>query len=210
MKKTVSINLNGMLFNIDDDAYQRLEAYLKRIELHFSDQEGSAEIMNDIEGRIAELLNERLGSTVDVVSLRHIEEVIKIMGEPDEFESNGESEKKQAEAPHGSTYAYRQKRVYRDPDNRILGGVCGGLGAYLDIDPVIVRILFVVAFFIFGISLLLYIILWIVIPEAKTTAQKLEMRGDPVNVSNIGGFMRDEFESVKNSFSGKGKRKDRK
>lgn len=199
MKKTISINLNGMLFNIDDDAYNRLEEYMKRIEAHFSGQDESKEIMNDIEARIAELLNERLGGSNKVISLNDIEEIIKTMGNPDEFgETEQESQSKQQ-----YHYTHRPRRLYRDPDNRVLGGVCGGIGAYMNIDPVIFRIIFVIIFFGFGVGLLIYLVLWIVIPEAKTTAQKLEMRGDPVNVSNIGSFIKEEFDNVKNSFRGK-------
>ena len=89
--------------------------------------------------------------------------------------------------------------MYRDPDTRILGGVCGGMGAYWHIDPIIVRVLFLIALFGFGIGFLLYILLWIVIPVAKTTAQKLEMRGEPVTVENIKRFVREEFGNVKKS-----------
>ncbi len=200
MKKTVSINLNGLLFNIDDDACKKLEEYISRIESHFSKQEDSHDIMNDIEARISELLNERLGNTKTVISIQDIEEIIKIMGEPYEF---ADTQEKQTT---GSYYS-RHRRVYRDPDNRVLGGVCGGLGAYLSVDPVVIRIVFVIVFFGFGVGLLIYLLLWIVIPEAKTTAQKLEMRGDPVNASNLGNFMRNEFENVKNSFKGRKRHK---
>jgi phage shock protein PspC (stress-responsive transcriptional regulator) len=199
MKKTITINLNGMLFNIDDDAYTRLEEYMKRIEAHFSGQDESNEIMNDIEARIAELLNERLGGGKKAVSLSDIEEIIKTMGNPDEFAETEQEDRNN----HHYHHTHRPKRLYRDPDNRVLGGVCGGIGAYMNIDPVIFRIIFVISFFGFGVGLLIYLVLWIVIPEAVTTAQKLEMRGDPVNVSNIGSFIKDEFENVKNSFKGK-------
>ena len=87
--------------------------------------------------------------------------------------------------------------MYRDPDHRILGGVCSGMGAYWHIDPLIVRILFLVTFFGFGIGLLIYLLLWVVIPVARTTAQKLEMRGEPVTVENIKRFVREEFRNVK-------------
>ena len=202
MKKTISINLNGMLFNIDDDAYNRLEEYLRLIEAHFKDHDESDEIMNDIEARIAELLSERLGGAKKAVSLNDIDEIISIMGNPDEFDESGQ-EHQNKQQYH---YSYRTRRLYRDPDNRILGGVCGGMGAYTNVDPVIFRIIFVIIFFGFGAGLLIYLVLWVVIPEATTTAQKLEMRGDPVNVSNIGSFIREEFENVKSSFKSKKKR----
>ena len=201
MKKTISINLNGILFNIDDDAYNLLEEYLHKIELHFSGQSEAKEILSDIESRIAELLTERSGGAKKVISTSDIEEVIKIMGNPDDF---GEQEQKENKS-HYTSYRQKQKRIYRDPENRILGGICGGMGLYVNVDPIIFRIIFVVAFLGFGVGLLIYILLWIIIPEAKTTAQKLEMRGDPVNVSNIGNFFKEEFENVKNSFKGKKK-----
>lgn len=202
MKKTVSINLNGILFNIDDDAYMKLEEYLNRIESHFSGQHESKEIMADIESRIAELLTERFGGAKKVVSVADIDEIIKTMGNPNDFAEPGTENKNKGY----SSYSRRQKRIYRDSDNRVLGGVCGGMGAYVNIDPVILRIIFIIVFFAGGAGLLIYILLWIIIPEAVTTAQKLEMRGDPVNVSNIGNFIQEEFDSVKNSFRSKKKK----
>ncbi len=197
MKKTLTINLAGMVYNIDEDAYNKLRLYLENIELHFSDEKEIADIMNDIEIRISELLSEKIEPHKQVITITDIEEIIKTMGEPHEF---GDPDREEKHRTYSSSY---QKRVYRDPDNRVLGGVCGGLGAYMGIDSVIIRIIFVIIFFLFGAGLLIYIILWIIIPEAKTTAQKLEMRGEPVNVSNIGSFVKEEFENVKNSFKGR-------
>ena len=91
--------------------------------------------------------------------------------------------------------------MYRDPDSRVIGGVCSGLSAYFGIDPVFLRLIFLIAFFGFGVGLLIYLILWIVLPEARTTAQKLEMRGEKVNVSNIGNFVKDEFNNMKRNIS---------
>ncbi len=199
MKKTISVNLNGTLFYIDNDAYALLEEYLNRIEVHFSGEDEAKEIMSDIEARIAEILNERTGGAKKVVSSDDIEEIIRIMGSPNDFGEQGQEEHKNNYHSH----SHKHRRIYRDPDNRVLGGVCGGLGAYVNVDPVIFRIIFVVAFFGVGVGFLIYLLLWIIIPEATTTAQKLEMRGDPVNVSNIGNFFKEEFESVKKSFKGK-------
>ncbi|HSN50214.1 MAG TPA: PspC domain-containing protein [Bacteroidales bacterium] len=194
MKKSFSVNLGNRVFNIDEDAYLKLSAYLERIEGHFSDLKEREDILNDIELRISELFSERLGVNKQVITLTDVDEVIRIMGDPHEI---GGSE----EEP-GTTWESRRtgrRRIYRDPDDRMIGGVCGGLAAYTDIDPVIMRLIFVVLLFM-GVGVLAYIILWIVVPEARTTAQKLEMRGDSVNTSNIGNFFRDEFESVKKSF----------
>jgi phage shock protein PspC (stress-responsive transcriptional regulator) len=195
MKKTVSVNLGNRVYNIDDDAFVRLKEYLDRIESYFSDEKEREDIINDIELRISELLTERMKPEKQIITLQDVDEVIRIMGDPHEISGSEEQS-------HHASGEKRTgpRRIYRNPDDRMLGGVCGGLGAYLGIDPVIVRILFVL-FLIFGIGFLVYIILWIVIPEAKTTAQKLEMRGDTVNASNIGNFFKEEFESVKKSFS---------
>lgn len=202
MKKTLSVNLGNRVYNIDEDAYSRLKVYLDRIEGYFSDQKEREDIINDIEMRLAELFSERIHADRQVITLTDVEDAIKIMGDPQEI--GGEKGKTYNETSH--TYyerSNRNRRLYRDPDNRVLGGVCGGLGAYLDVDPVIIRVILVVLFLAAGFGLLIYIIMWIVVPEAKTTAQKLEMRGDPVNASNIGNFFKEEFDSVKKSFKKK-------
>jgi len=199
MKKTFSVNLGNRVYNIDDDAYMRLKEYLDRIESYFSDEKEREDIINDIEMRLSELFSERLTPSRQVITLADVEDSIRIMGDPSEIGGvKGKSEPFKSHERYGG-----RRRLYRDPDNRVFGGVCGGLGAYLDVDPVIIRIILVVLFFAFGVGLLVYLIMWIVVPEAKTTAQKLEMRGDPVNASNIGNFFREEFDSVKNSFKRK-------
>jgi phage shock protein PspC (stress-responsive transcriptional regulator) len=199
MKKTLTVNLANQVFHIDEDAYLQLKEYLDRIESHFSNSEERKDIMSDIETRIAELFSERITPDKEVITLQDIEQVTAIMGDPVEIGGSAEA------GPETFMPSSKPKRLYRDPDNRVLGGVCGGIGIYLGIDPIIIRIIFLLVFFGFGIGLLIYIIMWIVVPEAVTTAQKLEMRGDSVNASNIGKFMRDEFESVKKNFHGKRK-----
>jgi len=198
MKRAISINLGGIVFNIDDDAYRELQAYLTKIESCFSDREESKEIMNDIEVRIAELFNEKITDYKKVITSKDVNEIIDVMGRPEQI---GETEKE-------STYEQRERfgpsgyrRMYRDPDNRILGGVCSGMSAYWRIDPIILRILFVIAFLGFGTGLIIYIILWVVLPEAKTKAQKLEMMGEKVNVSNIGKAFKEEFNNVKKNMN---------
>ncbi len=194
MKKTLTINLANQVFHIDEDAYIRLKEYLDRIESHFSNKEERKDIISDIENRISELFGERTSAEKQVITLQDIEEIIRIMGDP--VEIGGFT----ASGPEEETTTPGTRRLYRDPDNRVLGGVCSGIGMYFKLDPTIVRLVFLVIFFGFGIGFLIYIILWIVVPEARTTAQKLEMRGDPVNASNIGKFMRDEYEHVKKNF----------
>jgi phage shock protein PspC (stress-responsive transcriptional regulator) len=193
MKKTFQVNLGNRVYSIDEDAYLRLKEYLDRIEGYFSDQHEREDILNDIEGRIAELFTERLNQGRQVINLSDVTEVTGIMGDPREISGTGEPPRPEMPRYSGS------RRIYRDPDDRVFGGVCSGLAWYFGLDRVMVRLLFVL-FMIFGIGLLVYIILWIVTPEALTTAQKLEMRGDPVNASNIGNFFSEEFESVKKHF----------
>jgi len=199
MKKTLTINLANQVFHIDEDAFLRLRVYLDRIEGHFADTNERSDILSDIETRISELFSQRITQQKQVIIIQDVEEIIRIMGDPAEIGGGEQAETKDY------TKVSKPKRLYRDPDNRVLGGVCGGIGQYFKIDPLIVRILFLVVFFGFGIGLLIYIILWIVVPEARTTTQKLEMRGDPVNASNIGNFVKDEFETVKKNFQGKKK-----
>ncbi len=196
MKKAIKINLSGLIFHIDDDAYEKLKTYLDTISRHFSNKQESKEIIDDIETRIAELFQERITEENQVISLLIVNEVIDIMGNPEDIADSGE----EAEGHRTFHESYsRSRRLYRDPENSVIGGVCGGLSAYFGVDPVIFRLLFVIFFFAGGASILVYAILWIVLPKAETAAQKLEMRGEKVNVSNIEKKIREEYESVKDN-----------
>jgi phage shock protein PspC (stress-responsive transcriptional regulator) len=191
MKVTLNINIGGYAFHIDEDAYHELKAYLRSLELHFTGEDSSSEIMADIETRMSELFRARLGSFRQVITMADVQEIIRIMGTPEDFvdqDSYSAKEKFTSTSSH---------RMYRDPDNRIIGGVCSGMGAYWRIDPVILRVLFIVFAIAGGFGALVYLVLWIVLPEAKTTAQKIEMKGDPVNVHNIKESVKEEFERVK-------------
>ena len=167
MKITVTINLNGQVFTIDED----------------------------IEARIAELLKERITTSKQSITIDDIENVITIMGKPKDF---GPSSNSNESNNQDTIKNYRfNRRLYRDPDNRIIGGVASGIGAWLNVDPVIVRVFFVLSFFAVG--PLLYIILWIIIPLARTSAQKLEMIGQDITIENIERVIKDEFREVKES-----------
>ena len=193
MKKTFSINISGIIFNIDDDAYDKLGDYLNSIKKHFVNVEGNEEIFTDIESRIAEILQSKLSEDKQVIIIDDINEVISVMGQPYEF---GEEEKEEDRAEETFNDTRGDKRLYRDVDNRVLGGVCSGLGAYFRIDPLWFRLGFLVAMFS-GFGILLYLILWIAVPEARTTAERLEMKGEKVNVSNIEKSIREEFDYFK-------------
>ncbi len=196
MKKTIKINLSGNIFHIDEDAYDHLKKYLDAIGRHFSGREGGEEILNDIEARIAELFQEKRSKDEEVITRILVVEVIEIMGDPEEI-INTANEDSPPGGPSASATGSGTKRLYRDPENSVIGGVCGGLGAYFNVDPLLFRILFIVLFFLGGASILVYIILWIVLPRALTAAQKLEMRGEPVTVSNIEKKIREEYESAR-------------
>jgi phage shock protein PspC (stress-responsive transcriptional regulator) len=192
MNKTVNINLGGIFFHIDEDAYLKLSKYLEAIKRHLSDDEGKAEIMSDIEIRISELFSEKIRNHNQVITVKDIDEVIAIMGEPKDYRIDDQEPESKT---YYAQYSSASRKLYRDEDNNILGGVLAGLGHYFGIDKVWLRILFLVLFFFFGTGGLIYIILWIIIPSAKTTAEKLQMKGQPVNISNIEKKVREEFEN---------------
>jgi phage shock protein PspC (stress-responsive transcriptional regulator) len=191
MKITVSINLGGYSFNIDEDAYAELKSYLKNLELHFAGEESSSEILSDIETRMAELFRTKITSYKQVINIEDVRQAISVLGTPEDIsDTEGPSTRDKFSSP-----GYH--RMYRDPDHRIIGGVCSGMGAYWDIDPVIIRVIFVALVLAGGIGALVYLILYIVLPEAKTTAQKIEMKGNPVNIHNIKDSVKKEFDTVR-------------
>jgi phage shock protein PspC (stress-responsive transcriptional regulator) len=194
MKPTMKVSIGNTAFNIEEDAYNVLKNYLDRLNAHYANLSSGKEIIEDIELRIAELLSERIGSSEQPVSENIIKEVIDILGFPEEMEANDkQSEKEFSESKTKNV----QKKLYRDTDNKVLGGVCSGLANYFNIDVVLVRVLFVVFFlgfsalhfFTFGITsgtiLLIYLILWVVTPPARTMQQRYEMHGEKPNVKNI-------------------------
>ncbi|MEX2589913.1 MAG: PspC domain-containing protein, partial [Chitinophagales bacterium] len=200
MNKTLSINLNSLVFQIDEIAYEKLSNYLKAIANRFEGMEGADEITSDIEARIAEMFSEKLSNTKQVISLADVESVIEVMGRPEDFETIED----ELEADPAATKGKKSPRkLFRDTENSIVGGVCSGISAYLGIsDPIFLRLIFLIAFFGFGSGFLLYIILWIVIPEAKTASDKLHMRGEAINVSNIEKTIKEEFDNIKKNIDG--------
>ncbi|MFA9189470.1 PspC domain-containing protein [Flavobacterium magnesitis] len=194
MNKTVNINLGGMFFHIDEDAYQKLSRYFDAIKRSLTNSSGQDEIIKDIEMRIAELLNEKQKSEKHVVGLKDVDEVISIMGQPEDYIIEDEPK---TENKYHSTPSFKSKKLYRDGEKGMIGGVAAGLSHYFGIDTIWIRItLILFIFFGFGTGIIAYIILWIVTPEAKTTSEKLEMTGEPVTISNIEKKVRQEFETV--------------
>lgn len=199
MKKTLTVNINGIVFHIDEDAYRVLNNYLESINAHFSRTQGGDEIVSDIEARIAEMLKERIGDDRQVITIDDIEVVIQVIGQPSEF---GEEFTEDTGGSSTYTSGKSTRRLYRDPEHSVLGGVCGGMGGYFNADPVWFRIAFVLLCIPgIGMPLLVYVVLWIVIPEAKTAAERLEMKGEKVNISNIESSIKEEINNLKNKIN---------
>lgn len=201
MNKTVTANISGVVFHIETDAYEKLHQYLNTIRKYFKDSDGTDEIMADIEARIAELFKEKLEGGKDVITMENVQQVVEVMGEPEQYMDEDSSENYQEPSSgfyqEARTREFKTKKLYRDPEDNVLGGVCSGLGYYFGIDKVWLRAAFLIAFFGFGFGGLLYLILWAIIPSAKTTAEKLEMKGEPINVENIGNTIKEEFNAFK-------------
>ncbi len=194
MNKTVNINLGGMFFHIDEDAYQKLTRYFDAIKRSLSNSSGHDEIIKDIEMRVSELLNEKQKSDKHVVGLKDVDEVIAVMGQPEDYIIEDDLK---TPSTYSENTNIRSKKLYRDKEKGMIGGVAAGLGHYFGIDAVWIRIVLILLVFAgFGTGILAYIILWVVTPEAITTSEKLEMTGEPVNISNIEKKVREEFESV--------------
>ena len=195
MNKTVNINLGGMFFHIEEDAYQKLSNYINAIKRSLTNSSGQDEIIKDIELRVSELLTEKQKTEKHVVTIKEVDEVIAVMGQPEDYRIE-DNDTEKTEPNFKTTSFSTTRKLYRDKENEMIGGVLAGLSYYIGIDKVWLRIFFLILFFAWGTGVLAYIILWIVMPEAKTTAEKLEMTGEPVTISNIEKKVREEFENV--------------
>ncbi|RZJ69199.1 PspC domain-containing protein [Flavobacterium sp.] len=197
MNKTVNINLGGSFFHIDEDAYQKLSRYFEAIKRSLNNSNGQDEIIKDIEMRIAEIISEKHNHSNQVINSREVDEVITIMGQPEDYRLEDDGEPAKASVAYDQMAPRRMKKLYRDTEKGMIGGVATGLGHYFGIDSVWIKILFLVFVFAgFGTGIIAYFVLWIVTPAAVTTAEKLEMRGEPVNISNIEKKVREEFDTV--------------
>lgn len=197
MKKTININLAGIHFHIDEDAFQKLSSYFDSIRKSLKNMDGNQEIMEDIEARIAELFSEKIDSYKQVVTIQEVDAVIAIMGEPEAYEMDEEFEEK---PPHSKASGTSTKKLFRDIDNKYIGGVSSGLGHYLGVDAIWIRLIWILLILAgMGSPVLVYIILWILIPAAITTSDKLKMTGDPINISNIEKKFKEGFTNVTDS-----------
>lgn len=182
MRKTVSITINGQLFHIEEQAFKKLDEYLDAIRSHFASFEDKHEIVSDIEARVAEHFSEKLSKAKNVISEREVEELIGQMGTVKDFEQfEGDEHVKDEPSERRDS----SKRLYRDVENQMIAGVAAGIANYFAVDPTIIRLIFVATILFGGAGILIYLVLWLVVPEAKTTTEKVEMRGVPLTIKRI-------------------------
>lgn len=201
MNKTVNINLAGVFFHIDEDAYAKLQRYLSAIKHSFEGVHGEDEIIADIEARIAELFSSKIKDNRQVIGITELDEVITVMGQPEDylvdddiFEDTPPGHKNSSRSTNRSGSG---KKLYRDIDNAYIGGVASGLGHYFGIDSLWIRLgLVLIVIAGVGFPIFLYILLWVLIPEASSTADKLSMSGKAVNIDNIQEKVKEGFENV--------------
>jgi phage shock protein PspC (stress-responsive transcriptional regulator) len=203
MKKTINISIGGFSFQIEEDAYVSLEKYLNAVKEHFSEYAEAEEIVSDIESRIADQFSEKTGSE-KIVTKEIVEELIAAMGTPEQF--GGEQKEKKGRYKKISE-EFGARKFYRDPANTVIAGVASGIAAYFgNIDPVWVRLAFALSIFFGGFGILLYLLLWIIVPLAETNTEKMEMRGEPINIKNLEKTVKDrlnEFKHTDRSWIGK-------
>jgi phage shock protein PspC (stress-responsive transcriptional regulator) len=255
MKKVMSVNIGGLVFQIDNEAYTKLDGYIKALEKQFQGTEGSEEIIGDIESRIAEIFQDKMKAGRESIRTEDIDEIVRIMGAPKDLgqesaeayatpgspgsstaqASSGSAEGSTASAGTGASAAghaggsssaagsasgdaasdpagsrpqdhsgpstgNNPKRFFRNSEDKLLGGVCSGFATYIDADPLIVRLAFLLAVLGFGMGPVVYLILWIVVPEAKTTSEKLQMKGEKVTIDSIEKAIRKEANDIKKRF----------
>jgi phage shock protein PspC (stress-responsive transcriptional regulator) len=197
MNKTIIININGTVFHIEEDAYEILKNYMTDVKRHFLNSADSLEITTDIENRVAEMFSEILaGENKQVIVEQDVNTVIEQMGRVEDFEDLYEDNKNQAGAPH--TYTTSERKLFRDPDDHLISGVCAGIANYFNVEPVWIRSGFFLAIFFGGGGLLLYAILWILIPKATTRADRMAMKGEKLNLQGFKNNLEEELSTVKN------------
>ena len=192
MNKTIIININGIVFHIEEDAYEVLRSYMTEVKRHFAYSPDSEEIVTDIENRLAEMFSERLAEqNKQVIVIQDVNEITQRMGSATEFDLDDEPDAFQS---HG----YRaERKLFRDPDDRVIGGVCAGLGHYFDMEAKWVRLIAFVVTLLWGTGLIVYVILWIILPNARTRAEKMAMKGEPINLQNFKKNFDEEIEALR-------------
>lgn len=190
MNKTVTCNIAGLVFHIEEQAYEMLSNYLSSLKNRLSKSADADEIVEDIEARIAELFSNSISNRQEVILEKNVEDVIAALGKPEEFlldDEDMEQENFTSSTDKSSNYSNEksEKTLMRDTENGVIAGVCSGVAAYIGWDVVFVRILFLLALFLTGFGFIVYIVLWLAAPEAQTSTDRLRMRGKPINVDTI-------------------------
>lgn len=195
MKKTLSITLGGRIFAIEEDGYNVLDSYLKSLRTHFATDPSVDELVQDIEYSFGEKFSEKLVKGKQVVTLEDVEAVIAVVGRVEEIaDENTDSHNSPTQTAQAATEPQTtpRKRLYRNTDERIIAGVASGIAAYFGIDPLIIRLLFIALLFANGLGLLIYVVLWIAVPAAETSLQKLEMQGKEPNLTEFQELTKDK------------------
>ena len=206
MKKNITINLCGRLFQIDEDAYELLQQYIESLRSYFGRQEGGDEIVDDIEARVAELFDELRQQGTEAITIDHVKAIVSRIGKPEEMageddeRKSGEQEGHRYDSFHAAAEGIREevrsrtagKKLYRNPKDKMLAGVLSGFAAYTNTDPTIWRLITVLLFLFYGIGLLVYIVLAIILPEARTPEQLLQMEGRDVTPQNLADVVVDK------------------
>lgn len=205
MNKTIIININGIVFHIEEDAYDVLRTYMIDVKKYFGHSADSHEIVGDIENRIAEMFSERIvAGKKEVINMQDVQEAIGQMGRVSDFADGDRASAGDYSQAYTDGYESVQRKLMRDPDDRVFGGVCSGLGHYFGIESRWVRLMLVLLFIFGGTGLLLYIILWMVVPVAKTRADRMAMRGEAPNIRNFQRSFQEEMEGLRSNFTGAG------
>lgn len=187
MKKTITVNIKGFNFSIEEEAFLLLQEFLDQVRMHLANNQGAEEILEDIEVRIAELCHLNLQDGKQVVTEEEIKIIIQSLGKPSDFGEDNDSDENENNSTdqHQKTHKNRhQKRLYRIEEDGKIGGVCAGIAHYFNIDITVVRVVFLL-FLIMGFGFILYAVLWICIPAANSSIDMLRMSGKAITLDNI-------------------------
>jgi phage shock protein C len=195
MNKIIQMNFAGQAISIDEQAYDTLRNYLQSLENHFRNTSSGSEILEDIETRLADLFMGKTKASNAFITQKDVDEAIKLMGTPADMGIDEEESEKSSNA----SYEKLGKKFFRDGEDKVLGGVCSGLGAYLNVDVSVIRIITILLVFFGGLSVVPYFILWAVLPEAKTAQDRFRMHGETPNINDIASNIRNEANQVANN-----------
>jgi phage shock protein PspC (stress-responsive transcriptional regulator) len=201
MEKTIIINIGNTIIHIEESAYELLKAYLNEVKQYFANHADDLEIVTDIENRIAELLTEQLEEQKkQVVDAANVNSVIAQMGRVQDFDTTAEDEEEPV-AQSAYQYQYAEKKLYRDMDERVIAGVCAGIAHYVNADAKWIRLATILTVFLGGTGLLVYALLWIIMPKAKSRIERMEMKGEPANLQGFQKNLDEELQAVKERLS---------